>query len=318
MNAKRLVEVMGGEAFVEMMASQIGNLMKECARRVIMGFPAFQFHNEFTIKGLKEDGSPDKVSKADIAASDMYQKLITEQFVKPFGFGLIGEEHKLNIPCALEGMDIYFVFDPYDGTSALDRKQSHGIGTMSALVVNGKVVAVCIGDVNSQEMYYFRPGSSKTHRLLLRQERVQPMVANPETPLREQYLLLRSMLHRRSKIVQDMVHTGLFKDAETADGSIGISMARLWKGEVGGTVTAMKTQTPWDVTPVIGMNQRLGYVHLRIVPYRPHGASPLIERFDPVVPKTIVEEPYEVLTIHESRLTELNSWCICQRISAKF
>ena len=162
MPGKNLVQVMGAEAFVTMMGSQIGNLMKECARRVIMGFPIFQFNNEFTVKGLKEDGSPDKVSRADLLASDMYQKLMTEHFVRPFGFGLIGEERKLDIPCLLEGMDIYFVFDPYDGTSALDRKQSHGIGTMCALVVNGIVVAVCIGDVNSQEMYYFRPGSDKT------------------------------------------------------------------------------------------------------------------------------------------------------------
>ena len=140
-----------------------------------------------------------------------------------------------------------------------------------------------------------------------------------QTPLNKQYLLLRTMLDKRSEIVQRMVRTGLFKDAETANGSIGISMARLWKGEVGGTITAMKTQTPWDVTPVIGMNERLGYVHLRIIPHEVHISTPFfIERFNPLVSKTIIEEPYEVLTIHKSRLPELKSWCRDHGINFNF
>src|SRR6185503_21353335 len=55
--------------------------------------------------------------------------------------------------------------DPLDGTKAFIRRQSQGVGTMVALVDDGRVQSAYIGDVNTQEIYGFRPASSSVHRI---------------------------------------------------------------------------------------------------------------------------------------------------------
>ena len=47
-------------------------------------------------------------------------------------------------------------------TMAFVRRQSHGVGTM---VEQGRVVSAYVGDINTQEIYGYRPGSRAVHRI---------------------------------------------------------------------------------------------------------------------------------------------------------
>ena len=53
------------------------------------------------------------------------------------------------------GEGSYITVDPLDGTKAFIRRQSHGVGTMVAMVEEGQVVSAYVGDVNTQEIYGF-------------------------------------------------------------------------------------------------------------------------------------------------------------------
>lgn len=88
-------------------------------------------------------------------------KLLRECFP---GFGIIGEEDSLLIPSD-DGVNAYFTIDPLDGTKAHIRRQSYGVGSMVALVLSGSVVAAYIGDVNSREIFGYRPQSSLVWRI---------------------------------------------------------------------------------------------------------------------------------------------------------
>jgi len=67
----------------------------------------------------------------------------------------------------------------------------------------------------------------------------------------------------------------MFRDMEVARGSIGTGMARLWKGEVGAVALRHGHETPWDMCPIVGISQRLGFRFLRVTetgrlaPYEP-------------------------------------------------
>ena len=63
------------------------------------------------------------------------------------------------------GAGTFFTVDPLDGTKAFVRRQSHGVGTMVALVEQGRVVSAYVGDINTQEIYGYRPGSRAVHRI---------------------------------------------------------------------------------------------------------------------------------------------------------
>lgn len=333
--AIRFVQEIGINAFLEFMGPLIGRTMQECARRVIDAFPIHRLNNEFEIKRVKDNGSPDWVGKADKLAQAMYEKLLVEDWVQTFGFGLIGEENDLRIECTIPGVNIYFTCDPYDGTGAMERNQSHGIGTMCALVCNGRVVAAIIGDTHSQEIYYYRPGSPKTHRIMMRSQTAEELVIDTNRPLAEQALLLRSMAYERSELIQLMVmnsergrlkrlmaatikrtplmqsevirsrvdRSSLFKKALVANGSIGISMAMLCKGEVGGAVMALGNSTPWDTSPVIGLSLRLGFDFYYVIP-----TTRQLVRYEPTPPTDTVDEPHEIFVCHSSRRDELINW----------
>ena len=100
----------------------------------------------------------DVVTDADHDAHAIYLKLLRECFP---GIAIIAEEEEA------EGgePETYFTVDPLDGTKAFVRRQSHGIGTMISLVDRGQVIAAYVGDVMTQEVFGFRPGSPHVHRI---------------------------------------------------------------------------------------------------------------------------------------------------------
>lgn len=220
----------------------------------------------FTTKAkLGFSGELDDVcTSADLAAQAAYTKTLRELFPD---YGIIAEESDLRFESS-PSLDevVYFTIDPLDGTKAFIRSQSHGIGTMIALVRGSEVIASCIGNVMTQELYSQAPEDAGAWRIDHLNHR-QPLVPKFEQPLSQQFALIRDRPEMHSTMVKRMLEMrangGLCKSFQTADGSVGLSMARLWNGEVGLVVQPPTTETPWDATPIIGINQRLNILQLQ-------------------------------------------------------
>lgn len=289
----------------------IGSTMRDCVERAIRIIRDKRFTFEPILKGVRPNGRKDWVTDADTDAQVMYAKVLRERF--PL-FGIIAEEANLYVECSHPAGNYWFSVDPLDGTSAFKRKQSHGIGTMIACMYDSEVIAVAIGDVLTGEIYYYRPDSEKTHRLDVHQHDYKEVLSiDTDLPLSEQYVLLRDPIENHSngtqRIVQVRPHP-LFDSHEITGGSIGLSMARLWKGEVGAAILRPGLQKPWDICPVIGITNRLGFVFFSIVsfPENKDGRIYLSQTHLKASPQPFPINT-DVLILHESRVPELANWC---------
>ena len=237
----------------------------------------------------------DFATNGDKKAQEMYVREIKQYFP---GFGIIAEEENLRVPCTIPDQDIYFTLDPLDGTKAYKRKQSHGVGTMIALIRDGEIVAAYVGDANTGEIYgYCAVGENPDKEgevIRYRFGREITLKRNTEELLKDQYLLLRDDPH----MFRDLEKK--FKNLEVAGGSIGTHMARLWKGEVGATMLEPNYQTPWDLAPVLGITNRLGYVFLKINPQNGN-----LEKYLPHPIKEIEHKNYYELIVHKAYEKEL-------------
>lgn len=246
----------------------------------------------------------DVVTNVDIRAQRTYVVLIKEYFP---GYGIIGEEEGLTVPCTHPIDDLYFTLDPLDGTKAYARNQSHGVGTMLALVKNGRTIAVVIGDINTDEIYAYYGeeefGPVYRHRFGV----VAPLIPETKKPLDKQYILLRKAPRTNPRLIRDMIlppdEKGLFKDIEVAGGSIGIGLARLWKGEVGAAIIDPHYGTPWDSTPVIGISKRLGFAFFKLEKGRN-----TLEEYTPSNIKKTTQKTHHELIIHRTHIPELQNW----------
>ncbi len=282
----------------------IGIIMKEMVRRAIILIRNERFIFE---AGGKEGYSgkwDDAVTTADKDAQAMYIQLIEENFP---GYGVIAEEGKLKILSSFADHDIYFTIDPLCGTNAYIRRQSHGIGTMIALVIDGEVVAAYVGDIMTQEVFGFRPGSQKVWRIS-EYERYERLLVDENKPLIEQYAVLTNPPPEEPHLIQLLIkgdkRNGLFKLFTMADGSIGITAARLWKGEAGGLILSPRHDAPWDMTPVIGIFRKMGFVFITI-----GDKGHVVEISDDMeILKEIRHRNFFLLVIHKSRVSEFNQW----------
>lgn len=271
----------------------IGIVMKEAVRRAIMKIREQRFIFEARVKAGYGGKLNDLVTTADHEAQKIYVRMLRECF--PL-YGIVAEEEALRVECRLPGKRLFFTVDPLDGTKAFVRKQSHGIGTMVALVCEGRVIGAYVGDVMTQEIYGFRPESAKVHRIS-EFDRPEPLKIRPGLALSRQYLLLRTDPQRYSPIIRGLIRA--FRDIEVARGSIGTSMARLWKGEIGAAVLRPGHETPWDTCPTVGISRKLGFRHLKAT------ESGKLAAFEPELSMEVRERRHEVLVVHESRLEEL-------------
>lgn len=279
---------------IELNEHAIGIVLKELVRRAIVTIRAERFKFEVTAKQGYDGSMEDVFTSADTAVQALYESSFRECFP---GVGMIGEEDNPNIPCTIEGVDAYFTVDPLDGTKAFVRRQSHGIATMVALVVGGEVISAWVGDINTQEIYGYRPGSNKVHRIseyefsqYLHDGLFKQTIANT-------HLLLRESLEHSPKVIQDFA--SCFKKHHSDGGSIGTWMARLWKGEFTGAVMAPGHQTPWDDTPLIGISRKLGFVFMRSC-----GTEPW-EAYEPELVLEVKTRPYWTAIIHQSNLSQI-------------
>lgn len=297
------------ESVCSLTGAAVGSLMKDAVRRVIASIHASRFDFLAETKGTKSDGGTDWVTNADKQAQSIYVKLLREWFPT---FGIIAEEDNLSIPCTHPILNVWFTVDPLDGTSAFVRGQSHGIGTMLSLMVNNEVVAVCVGDILTGEIYSYRPDSDQTHRID-RNGLAKQLEIDRKRPLLDQYILLRDPVEDHDPITRFILQRRphpIFKSHEITGGSIGISMARLWKGEVGAAMLRPGFQTPWDTCPVIGISQRLGFLFYACSTLsQPANNVPLFELQKMSPMKSTFKTDSDILIVHETRIPELMNWC---------
>jgi hypothetical protein len=126
---------------------------------------------------------------------------------------------------------------------------------MLALVEQGQVTSAYIGDVNTHEIYGYRPGSRSVHRIS--EYETSEQLTHVSRPVAEQYALLRDPPEAYSPASRALL--ARFKSYEVEGGSIGIWLARLWKREVGAALLLPGVETPWDTAPIIGISKMLGY-----------------------------------------------------------
>jgi fructose-1,6-bisphosphatase/inositol monophosphatase family enzyme len=272
-----------------LVAPAIGVVMEELVRRAILTIRGQRFGFKAEAKH-GHGGKEDVVTDVDHCVQELYVRLLSACFPE---YGILAEECGLRKPCRVQGQSLYFTVDPLDGTKAFARHQSHGVGTMIALVRNSRIIAAYVADVMTGEIFGYGPGSDKT-RWITDFEHEIPLSPRLDLPLVDQHVVLRNPLAEHSERMQALLAPkGIFKSHQIDSGSIGLMFARMWKGEVGGVVLGRNYETPWDTTPVLGISQRLGFVF-----YKFTGRGPRPVRVE------IPHEPYwrehELLVVHRS------------------
>jgi len=273
-----------------------GRILKETVRRAMVEIRnqrmSFEAQGKMGYGGTMDD----VFTSADTKAQEIYLRAFQECFP---GYGVIGEEDNLQIPSQ---NGYYFTVDPLDGTKAFVRRQSHGVATMVALVHGKAVVSAYIADINTGELYGYRPGSNKVFRIsnLDTFEELGP--GKKLISLREGHCMLREPLDKHSVETTKLVQR--FKNHEVMGSSIGTWMARLWKGEINALILDPNWETPWDSTPVIGISQKLGFVFARPTLSKTRGV--LWRRLQPELVQKKKRRNFEMVVIHKQNFHLLN------------
>jgi fructose-1,6-bisphosphatase/inositol monophosphatase family enzyme len=283
----------------------IGIIMKEMVRRAIEEIRAKQLIFEATSKRGYSGNMDDVVTDVDRVVQGMYAKLIRESFPN---YGIIAEENNLRVECTKPLLgDAYFTVDPLDGTKAYVRRQSHGIGTMISLVQANQIVAAYVGDIMTREIFGYRPEATNVYRIS-EYGHGEKLAISIDRPLSTQRLLLCKMPSEHSTLMRRIIKASeknsLFRGHEIANGSIGTTTARIWKGEVGAMIFSSEHITPWDINPVMGISEKLGFVC-----FIPSDDGTTLVQTQPYrLSKEITHNAPNMLMIHESRVQELLEW----------
>lgn len=275
----------------------IGIVMKELVRRAIVSIRAQKQAFEVSAKLGYTGRMDDVLTSADKAAQEVYVRSLKECFPD---WGIIAEEDELFKTCA-DTSGLYFTIDPLDGTKAFVRRQSHGVGTMISFFKRegegGQFLAAYVGDVNTQEIYGFRPGSEKVHRIT--EFSTNETLSFQKRALCEQYVLLREPERFYSPLSRGIINTA-FRNQLVDGGSIGTWLARLWKGEVGAVIIEPSMETPWDSNPVNAITLKMGFSF-----FKPSADGKRWESFSPKPIMQKVKRDHEILIVHESNRDEV-------------
>jgi fructose-1,6-bisphosphatase/inositol monophosphatase family enzyme len=264
----------------------IGQILRETVRRATVVIRNERLVFEAQSKQGHSGTMDDVFTSADTKAQEVYLTAFRECFPT---YGVLGEEDALVIPSA-EGPDgFYFTVDPLDGTRAFIRRQSHGVGTMVALVRRTEILSAYVGDINTEEVYGYHPDADNVERIT-RLDTVETLCLKADGPLSERYALLRDPDTQYSDAARQLLRR--FKSHEVIGSSIGIWMAQLWKGEVGAVIMRPGWETPWDSTPILGISKKLGCAFLR------PGADGRWVEYEPVIATKKYRRDHETLILH--------------------
>jgi fructose-1,6-bisphosphatase/inositol monophosphatase family enzyme len=273
----------------------VGRVMKEAVRRATVVIRSERLVFEAHVKEGYGGNMDDVFTTADRKAQDVYLRTIRECFPS---CGIVAEEDALTIAPS-NGCNAVFSVDPLDGTKAFVRRQSHGVGTMVALVIGNNVVSAYVGDINTDEIYGYRPGSNSVHRIT-HLDTFEKLGYEGGDRLSESYVLLRDPPEAYCKLVRKTLPA--FRTYESSGGSIGIWAARLWKREVAALILPPGWETPWDSNPVIGISKKLGYVFLKPDVDR---ESEVWTEYDPAPVLAKHRREHDTLIIHRHDCTDL-------------
>ena len=281
---------MSEKFYGQLTGSAVGIILKELVRRAIVTIRNERTVFDVTAKADYDGEMTDVFTSADRKAQEIYLRSLRDCFPE---YGIVAEEDALTI--APKGNAGYFTVDPLDGTKAFVRRQSHGVGTMIALIRDGKVIAAYVGDINTQEIYGFRSGLGHVYRIT-EFETLEELRHN-DRPLCEQNILLRDPERAYSEASRRLLSQ--FKSWEIDGGSIGIWLARLWKREVGAALLPPSVETPWDRAPIVGITTELGYLFCEA------DANGRWQPVEPVLSTTVYRRGTDLLVIHRDDFSKL-------------
>lgn len=237
-----------GAAHLAMVTSVIKDVKNQ-----IWSFTTYDKHNDF-----KDD---DLVTTADYAAQQLYTTMIWE--MRP-GAGIVAEEHWLRKHPSNEDTLLYTI-DPVDGTKALVRKQSDGIGTLLWVVDTAKnnIIAAYVWDIMTEEIYYYHPGTTDVYRTNLYDlDMKTQLLYNPRDKKRIQML---DDIRSFPQWLQKATERHKYRDSiGITNGSIGTNMARLWKGEVDAVLLKSWIEQPRDRVPCAGISNAMWYDNISL------------------------------------------------------
>lgn len=264
----------------------VGRILKETVRRAMVDINTQRQTFEATAKEGYAGNMDDVFTSADTKAQETYLRAFRECFPD---WGIIAEEESLRIE-PKNSCTVYATVDPLDGTKAFVRRSSQGVGTMVAVVDGKDVISAYIGDINTEEIYGYRPGARSVYRINTRLNMWEKLLYGGGDDLSKKYVLMRDPPERYSQATRNLLP--YFKNTEWGGGSIGIWFARLWKREVSAALLTNGMETPWDSTPVVGICKKLGYRF-----FRPE--SGLWMHYDPTLPTAPYARTHNTLIIHE-------------------
>jgi fructose-1,6-bisphosphatase/inositol monophosphatase family enzyme len=137
----------------ELNGHAVGIILKELVRRAMAVIRNERQVFEATAKQGRSGDMDDVFTSADTKAQEVYIKSLHECFPD---YAIVAEEGGVAPRIARSVRPgAFFTVDPLDGTKAFVRRQSHGVG----LVEHGQVASAYVGDINTHEIYGYRPGS---------------------------------------------------------------------------------------------------------------------------------------------------------------
>src|SRR5262245_48489754 len=120
----------------ELNGHAVGIILKELVRRAMTTIRNERQVFEATAKQGHSGGMDDVFTSADTKAQEVYVKSLRECFPD---YAIVAEEGDVEPLAGTPRPGAFFTVDPLDGTKAFIRRQSHGVGTMVALVEQGQV-----------------------------------------------------------------------------------------------------------------------------------------------------------------------------------
>jgi fructose-1,6-bisphosphatase/inositol monophosphatase family enzyme len=295
----------------------IGLAMKDILERALRLIVSKKTGFVAKIKAGKTGLMDDVLTDADTEAQAMMVSLLLERF--PF-YGIVAEEEDprnpgskgepkpLVIPSSHPEDEFFFTIDPVDGTKAFVRRQSHGVASMLSLVKNGEVIAAYVMDVGTWELFGFRPESEKVHKII-GMDHGESLVIDTSTDLAKKIALLRDPLDTYSELMQRFIgKSGVVRSHNIEGGSIGMSFTHLWLGYMGMVVLHPGFQTPWDLAPVLGISQKMGFKFLEVDP-----ATGLTKFWEPLITMETFETKNEIVVVHASDVGRVRSLLLRSR-----
>ena len=290
----------------DLTASGLGFILKHILERamheILRQRGSFEVFLKDDYDGNKE---ADLTTSADLAAQEIYAKLLREAL--PL-YGQIGEEKGLRVECRFEGQVIIITVDPLDGTRNYVRGEPFGVATMITVSIDGEIVAVYIGDINTGDIFGYRPDSPNVWRLRNSGgvfSKVNLAELDRSKTLAEGRVLLRDEREAHDRLLALVCRStkrgGVFKSYEVTSGSIALSMSRLWTDVMVAHVLLAGNSTPWDDTPLVGIGLKLGFVWLR-----PNSDSTAFVEYQPVAPLEITRRDHDAIIMHRSRVADFH------------